>query len=108
MTAKDRTRFWAKVDKTGPCWLWLAAVQSSGYGTFWLNGANRLAHRVSLVMNGVKLKDDDYALHADECISKLCVNPAHLRPGTQSENMQQHYRYWWPHPKALELEHATP
>lgn len=27
-------RFWAKVDKTPNCWVWTAAVSSSGYGNF--------------------------------------------------------------------------
>lgn len=32
MTLEDR--FWAKVDRTGDCWLWTGALSSKGYGRF--------------------------------------------------------------------------
>lgn len=35
MTAEER--FWAKVDKSGECWLWTSAISPGGYGAFWLN-----------------------------------------------------------------------
>src|SRR5215471_9479687 len=44
---QDQTRFWAKVDKSGECWIWLAAKNRDGYGTFSLGGQMFLSHRIS-------------------------------------------------------------
>lgn len=80
-------RFWAKVskDKTG-CWLWLGYVDAKGYGVFGV-GDRRLmkAHRFSYeiakgpVAVGLQL---DHT-----CRIRNCVNPAHLEPVTNRENV---------------------
>lgn len=38
-------RFWAKVDKSGECWLWTGTIAPNGYARFWVDGTNRNAHR---------------------------------------------------------------
>lgn len=42
-------RFWSKVEKTSDCWLWKAAISSTGYGVFRVSDPDRLlyAHRFS-------------------------------------------------------------
>jgi hypothetical protein len=78
------------VDGVSGCWLWqgFVANNSHGYATFWLNGKNRLAHRVAyeffvgpipegLTIDHVKVRG---------CTSKSCVNPAHLEAVTTWEN----------------------
>jgi hypothetical protein len=78
-------RFWEKVDRTGDCWLWLASRNEGGYGLFWDGTAGVLAHRfaygqlVGPVSDGLD--------HRPTC-PKNCVNPAHLRPVTQKQNME--------------------
>lgn len=78
-------RFWDKVKKTETCWLWVGAVTGRGYGAFSVGGKLRGAHRVayedlvgpvpsSLVLDHV-------------CRVRQCVNPDHLRPVTQAENL---------------------
>lgn len=83
-------RFWSKVDTSaGPdgCWLWLAAKNHAGYGTFRLDGRQRPAHRIA------------YELTSGECVSAVfemdhichspsCVNPRHLRPTTRKQNSE--------------------
>jgi hypothetical protein len=81
-------RFWSKVDKTGDCWEWTAA-RTNGYGVFRIGGRKdgRLvpAHRhayeelVGPIPNGLQI---DHL-----CRNPACVNPSHLEPVTQKENI---------------------
>lgn len=84
-------RFWAKVEKRGPeeCWEWKGAKNEIGYGMMWWNGRTDRAHRVSLHLHGVELPDRrTTGLVVDHiCHNKLCVNPAHLRIVTQTDNV---------------------
>jgi hypothetical protein len=86
-------RFWEKVDKSlgeDKCWLWTGAIRGKqGYGVIGI-GSSKLyyAHRISLeLFLKRKIKNGYYALHSDNCISRLCVNPNHLREGTHQDNM---------------------
>jgi len=79
-------RFWAKVDKTGPCWLWTGAITSNGYGQFHLDGRMHQAHRISLEWAGHSV---DPKLEVDHlCHVRNCVRPEHLRAATHAENGQ--------------------
>lgn len=86
MTLEER--FWAKVARRGPgeCWLWTGATNGNGYGVFRdVYGRPTTAHRVSLRLDG----RDPAGLvgrHRSGC-PRLCVNPAHLRLGTQADNV---------------------
>jgi hypothetical protein len=42
-------RFWAKVDKSGDCWLWTGAKVNWGYGQFRVGKGHMLAHRFSFI-----------------------------------------------------------
>jgi hypothetical protein len=77
-------RFWAKVDRSGPCWLWTAA-QRRGYGYF--RDGNRMipAHRwayTHFIANPGEL----HVLHT--CDVPLCVTLDHLWLGTNLDNMR--------------------
>lgn len=91
-------RFWSKVDKSaGPdaCWPWQSStMQSNGYGQFFDTHPEtgkptmRTAHRVAWELhNGRSVPRGRLILHARECTSRRCCNPAHLRTGTQAENI---------------------
>lgn len=76
-------RFWAKVDKTGDCWLW-TAFRRRGYGRFTVNGRMVNAHRYSFELAGGTVPDGLVLDHL--CRNRSCVNPAHLEPVTSRVN----------------------
>jgi hypothetical protein len=92
-------RFWLKVDRSGDCWLWTAHEKGGGYGGFYFEGREWLAHKwsyehlVGAVPEGLEL---DHLCHTwagtecaggKTCIHRRCVNPDHLEPVTRLENI---------------------
>lgn len=74
--------FWAKVDKTGDCWIWTKARTPKGYGAY---KDNQAAHRIAWQLaNNRSIPPGMHVLHS--CDNPPCVNPAHLRLGTQLDN----------------------
>lgn len=84
LEGKDLERFWAKVDKSGECWIWTAAKNLQGYGKFYLRGKFLGSHRVAYTLAkgaiGVGLVIDHL------CHVPGCVNPEHLREVTYKQN----------------------
>jgi hypothetical protein len=83
--------FWSKIDRSGSCWLWLKGTDRAGYGKFQVWNPDRppdqfhvRAHRFALALTlGRPL--NGLVLHS--CDEPRCCNPAHLREGTQAENI---------------------
>lgn len=80
-------RFWAKVDKTGECWLWTGAIGDVGYGNFYVGGGRRApihkrAHVVAWELEHGPVPPGFCVLH--ECDNRRCVR--HLFLGTKAEN----------------------
>lgn len=80
-------RFWAKVDKTGGCWLWTAGKDVHGYGLFRVNRKNWLAHRWAWTQAHGAVPE---GLELDHlCRTPACVRPDHLEPVTHAENVRR-------------------
>ena len=89
-SAKDALRFWAKVKKTGTCWLWVGARASREYGLFIYGGRRGYAHRFSYEFHAGAIPEGLTIDHVyPRCTSKLCVRPSHLEPVTLQENSRR-------------------
>jgi hypothetical protein len=87
-------RFWPKVDRRSPaeCWEWTAARFVRGdrnygpqYGAFSVGGRMRQAHRVAYELTVGPIPAGMTLDHL--CRNKGCVNPHHLEPVTNRENI---------------------
>jgi HNH endonuclease len=89
MTPEER--FMSKVDKTDTCWLWTRPLNPSGYAYFFLNGKSVLAHRAAYALFVGRIPKGLVVDHVVDrgCVHLHCVNPAHLEPVTQRENVRR-------------------
>ena len=81
-------KFWERTDKRGPddCWPWLGTLTDSGYGRIYIAGRRIIATRISWeIANGKPFPEGLIACH--RCDNPICVNPAHIWPGTSQDNI---------------------
>lgn len=77
-------KFWAKVRKTDTCWAWVGTIQH-GYGLVNQNGKRKQAHRVAYEYAKGPIPSGVVLDHL--CRNRWCVNPDHLEPVTNRENV---------------------
>lgn len=86
-----RGRYWAKVDQQDDdqCWLWKGNNPSQRYPMFRIGSKNLhkyfLTHRIAYELAYSPIPDGLNVLHS--CDQPRCCNPAHLRAGTQADNV---------------------
>jgi hypothetical protein len=81
--------YWA--EHTDGCWVWLKRMHPNGYGRTKLGMTDGRvtphgAHRYIYELLYGKIKKELVLHHT--CRHRICVNPAHLEPVTQSENIK--------------------
>lgn len=82
------TRFWGRVDKSaGPdaCWPFQGCRDKWGYAHVGRNSRRHQAHRMAYQLAKGAIPAGKLVLHS--CDNPPCCNPAHLRLGTDADNM---------------------
>lgn len=76
-----------EADPSDECVDWPFSSHERGYGFLWVDGRNRTVTHVVLERTGRPrpTAPDDHALHS--CDRPSCVNPAHLRWGSNADNI---------------------
>jgi len=87
ITADVRQKFNAKhhVDEQTGCWTWTGRRHSKGYGVIESMALRYPAHRVSYLLHVGPIPHGLVIDHL--CRNRSCVNPAHLEPVTNGENV---------------------
>lgn len=84
-----------EVRGSGVCWPWMGKINSHGYGV--LNGRENgrrvtfSGHRVAFEAATGERLGRLHVLHS--CSGRNCCNPAHLRPGTNADNVRDRERF---------------
>lgn len=93
MVIINEKNFWnfVRVGNPDQCWPWLKKAKAGGkrgprYGTFWDGRWLLYAHRFAYTLKVGPIPAGYDLMHL--CDNTLCCNPAHLKPGTRAENMQ--------------------
>lgn len=91
LTFIDRFLQYVHPEPNTGCWLWAGTWSDSEYGHFWINdgkgGRPHGAHRVAYELFRGPIPE---GLELDHlCRVHCCVNPWHLEPVTQQENLRR-------------------
>jgi hypothetical protein len=82
-----RLRAKAVIDWSTGCHVWSKPLNTYGYGAIWVDGANRMAHRVAYELSEGPIPEGLVIDHL--CRNRACVNPAHMEPVTNHENVMR-------------------
>lgn len=82
----DTAQFMDRVEKVDcGCWLFTGGKTSKGYGAFYVDGKQILAHRYAWQTYNGEIPANKFICHI--CDVRLCVNPEHLFLGDAQDNV---------------------
>lgn len=99
-------RFWSKVDKTNSCWFWASSMYPDGYGQFWLKPRKVRAHRFAYELLVGPIPEGMVLDHL--CRRRDCVNPEHLEPVTNRQNLMRGIGISSRNARAIKCIHGHP
>lgn len=88
---EDQVRYYkhkvaSKIVQYGDCLLWKGATSRDGYGKIRINRKTWGVHRLQYFLYSGVLEEMDKVRHS--CDTPLCVNPDHLRVGSDLDNVR--------------------
>ena len=90
---RDAGRFWARVDKSGECWLWTGCTDGHGYGYFYAQRRLRRAHNFAWEIENGPIPDGFEVCHnCPDGDNPTCVRITHLWLGTHAQNMKDRHQ----------------
>lgn len=83
--------FWEKAvqDRDTGCLIWSGGLNRDGYGRFRFNGIRYLSHRLAWIL--IKGEISEGLLVCHKCNNPPCINPLHLKLGTDADNQAYSY-----------------
>lgn len=85
MDATDVASFWSRVEMTDTCWPWMGTTSTGGYGSVSIKGKTYRTHRLAYELAKGSVPAGLVLDHL--CHNPCCVNPDHLEPVTNQENV---------------------
>lgn len=84
------SRFWSYVARSATCWTWTGATSDQGYGVFAVRHHVQVkAHRFAFEITRGPIPAGLVLDHL--CRNRSCVNPSHLEPVDNVENVMRGY-----------------
>ena len=82
-----KSKLLKKINKTkSGCWEWMGGRSVGGYGTLYDGQTTQKTHRLAYEVFVGPIPPQKLIMHS--CDNPPCINPRHLEPGTNSQNIQ--------------------
>jgi hypothetical protein len=79
-------RLLSRCKKDGDCLIWMGTTRGRRYGAVKHNGKMVGVHRTMYELRKGSIPSGNVVMHT--CDKSLCINPDHLRVGTQADNVK--------------------
>lgn len=78
-----------KINQATECWEWQKHINNKGYGKLTVLGRGVYAHRLIYKLCIGDVSKNNLVMH--KCDNPKCINPNHLKLGSQADNMKDCY-----------------
>lgn len=104
-SAERKLEFYSMPEPNSGCFLWLGTLVN-GYGRMMVGGTHYLAHRMAYELKHGPIPDDLVIDHL--CRVRCCVNPDHLEPVSNFENIARGFGIGVKNAEKMSCKHGHP